>query len=40
MTLFRLCREVNGEIVDLEEIEADTVEEAIRIYREKYNGTI
>lgn len=40
MTLFRLCREVNGEIVDLEEIEAETVEEAIAVYREKYNGKV
>ena len=32
---FRLCREVNGEIVDIEEIEALTVEEAIIQYRTK-----
>ena len=29
---YRLCREVNGEIVDILEIEAETVEEAIRKY--------
>lgn len=29
---FRLCREVNGEIVDILEIEAETVEEAVRKY--------
>lgn len=29
---FRLCREVNGEIVDILEIEAETVEEAIGKY--------
>lgn len=40
MSIFRLCREVDGVVVDLEEIEADTVEEAIRVYREKYNGKI
>ena len=31
--IFRLCREVDGQIVDLKEIEADTIEEAIAIYR-------
>lgn len=36
--VFRLCREVNGEIVDLLEIEAEDVQEAVRLYRERMNG--
>lgn len=33
--VYRLCREVDGKIVDIEEIEASTVEEAIIQYRSK-----
>lgn len=38
LSLFRLCREVDGEIVDLVEIEARTLEEALVEYRSRYDN--
>ena len=35
LSLFRLCREVDGKIVDLEEISARSLEEALVEYRSR-----
>lgn len=37
LSLFRLCREVDGKIVDLEEISARSLEEAMIEYRKRYD---